>query len=208
MLRAGQEEKRMKYSGALRSARACLAAILISAVVFGASPAARSGQKNKKSKDADASPSAPITLPGSNTSQIEDDIGEMLAAFQLGNVEMMHKYYADNATWVRSTWDPPVMGWQNYVAIYNRQRAAIQGMQIIRKNTYIFTQGDVAWATYQFEFDALLSNGKPYSTRGQTTLVFVKSGDNWLIVHNHTSESLSAGPAQQALPQSTAPNKP
>jgi ketosteroid isomerase-like protein len=193
-----------KHTGGFTRARSRLAAaILIFAVSFGASSSARAGQKNKKSKDADASSqTAQSTPPSAAGNEIEEDIGEMLAAFQLGNVEMMHKYYADNATWVRSTWDPPVVGWQNYLAIYNQQRAAFQGMQIVRRNTYIFTNGDVAWATYQWEFNSLLNNGQSYTTRGQTTLVLTKSGDNWLIVHNHTSGSTAA--AQQT----PAPAKP
>ena len=31
-------------------------------------------------------------------------------------------------------------------------------------------------------------NGKPFSARGQTTLMLNKVGDNWLIVHNHTAQ--------------------
>jgi len=183
---------------------ACFAA---AALVFSLSTGAQA-QKDKKSKNSDTSDQASLVPPSptADSDQIDRDIGEMLAALQLGNTEMMHKYYADNATWVRSTFDPPVIGWQAYAAIYNQQRAAFQGMQLIRKNTFVFTHGDVAWASYQWEFDSML-NGKPYSIQGQTTLVFTKVGANWLIVHNHTSPTLP-GPAQQTAAQEQVPLTP
>jgi len=184
---------------------ACFAAVcLILALSSGAW-----GQKSKKSKDknpdaADQTQSA--VPPQSVGDQIDDEIGQMLAAFQLGNVEGMHKFYADNATFVRGTYDPPVVGWQNYAALYNQQRAAFQSIQIIRRNTYVFVHADVAWASYQWEFDSML-NGRPYTTRGQTTLVFTKTADNWLIVHNHTSEVMpdTAQTAGQAPAPSAQP---
>ena len=36
--------------------------------------------------------------------QIDQAIGEMLGAFQLGDVETMHKHYADNATFVSGSY--------------------------------------------------------------------------------------------------------
>jgi ketosteroid isomerase-like protein len=72
-------------------------------------------------------------------------------------------------------------------------------MQLIRRNTSIFVHADVSWVSYQWEFDSTF-NGKPFSARGQTTLVLNKVGDNWLIVHNHTSEICpdNAAPAAAA----------
>src|ERR1700732_367230 len=145
-----------------------IAGILMFAVVPGVS----AEQKNKKSAGAESSeqmPAAPVPV----ADKIDHDIGEMLGAFQVGNIEAMHKYYADNATFVRGAFEAPMVGWQNYAAQYDKQRAAFQGMQLIRRNTYIFNVGDVAWASYQWEF---LSgyNGKPFSARGQTNLAFNK----------------------------------
>ena len=181
----------------------CLAAVLILAI----SPSV-SAQKNKKNKNADTSsqPAAPApALP--DPQELEEDIGQMLAGFQLGDVEVMHKYYADNVTFVSGAFEPPLIGWQNYVPVYQRERASFPAMQLNRKNTLIFTHGDVAWAMYQWEFDSTY-NGQPYSVRGQTTLIFNKVGGNWLIVHNHTSEIIptaSPVPPQQAPPAGNAP---
>jgi ketosteroid isomerase-like protein len=186
-----------------------LAALLLLAAL--AHPAA--GQKNKNSKikyNDQTDPNAPPMPVGPDSDQIDRNIGQMLAAFQIGDVELMHKFYADNVTFVSGAYEPPIVGWQNYVPLYQRQRAAFQGMQVIRRNTIVFPHGDVAWAMYQWEFDSML-NGQPYTMRGQTTLIFNKVGGNWLIVHNHTSElSSTSGPAQPvaAAPQTPAAAKP
>ena len=192
-----------------------LIGFLAAFLVFATSANAAAGQKNKNKNSKikyndQTDPNAPPMPAGPDSDQIDRNIGQMLAAFQIGDVELMHKFYADNVTFVSGAYEPPISGWQNYVPLYQQQRAAFQGMQLIRRNTIVFPHGDVAWAMYQWEFDSML-NGRPYSMRGQTTLVFNKVGGNWLIVHNHTSElSATPGPAQPpAAPQQTpAPAKP
>ena len=195
--------KRTGGFGWMRGLIWLLAAALIFAVSFDASAA----QKKKKGKDKDADHSDQIPMPARpDVEQIDHDIGEMLAAFQLGDVEMMHKYYSDNVVFVSRAYEPPVMGWQKYVPLYERSRTAFQGMQLNRRNTVIFTHGDVAWASYQWQFDANF-NGQAYTTRGQTTLIFTKVGENWLIVHNHTSE-VPTPTASTPAPQPPAANPP
>jgi ketosteroid isomerase-like protein len=181
---------------------------------------AKQKNKNKKSSDESNQPGGPVPMPPLPVSdQINLDIGQMLGAFQLGDVDTMHKYYSDDATFVSGTWEPPVVGWAKYVPLFQREWSAYQGIQILRKNTYIFTHGDVAWASYQWEFDAS-TEGRPFQARGQTTLVFTKVGENWLIVHNHTSEICQVcpvlAPSREApqraptsgAPASTAPTRP
>jgi len=186
------------------------------ALAFVMALGAWAGQKNKNQKTSDNASQPLPAMPIPATAQIENDIGEMLGAFQIGNAELMHKHYADNVTFVNGDYGPLVFGWQNYVAQYEQVRASFQGMQLIRRNTYIFTEGNIAWASYQWEFGSLV-NGKPYSAVGQTTLILKKVGDNWLIVHNHTSQICpvcATGPqaaGQQTPtrnPPAAAPTKP
>jgi ketosteroid isomerase-like protein len=159
-------------------------------------------QKNKKNQPASDQPMP--SMPTSANDQIERAIGETLAAQQLGNLELMHKYYSDSATFVSSDYGPPIMGWKNWAAGYERQKAAFQQMQIIRRNTFIYTHADVAWATFQWDFSAMLATGKGYDARGQTTLVFNKVGNDWLIVHNHTAVDCSSLAAEEATPAAPA----
>jgi len=173
-------------------------AVFVTLILFVAAPAgAHQNKKKKKNQDAN-SDQMPVPIQTPDTDLIERDIGEMLAAFQLGDADTMHKYYSDNATFVRAgAFEPPIIGWQAYAADYKKQWSAFQSIQLIRRNTLIFTHPDVAWATYQWEFLALL-NTKPFSARGQTTLVFNKVNGNWLIVLNHTSEICPANSPAQA----------
>jgi ketosteroid isomerase-like protein len=192
--------------GTTACVRYLVAATLILVVSLAAGAAPNNQKKNKNQPAPTTDQSTPtFTLPVPQ--QIDQAIGQMLGAFQLGDVEMMHKSYADNATFVSGSYAPPVVGWQNYAPIYQRGMAGFQGIQLIRRNTYIFNQGNVAWAMYQWELIANF-NGQPYSAEGQTTLIFNKVGDNWLIVHNHTSEIVPpAAPVQQSVtPQQPGQN--
>jgi ketosteroid isomerase-like protein len=186
--------------------RGC-ACLLAAALILAVSPS-EAGQKNKNQKNSDASSNS-MVVPLPNTPQVEankinEDIGEMLGAFQVGDADLMHKYYSDDCTFVQSTYDPPVIGWQNYVALYNQEKASFEGMQLIRRNTNIFVHGDVAWASYQWQFDSSW-HGQPYITRGQTTLVFTKVNGNWLIVHNHTNEVMAEPKSQTTAETPTTP---
>lgn len=183
--------------------------ITIMMAIFALSSGAAWAQKKPKNKAADQSPMPQVPLPTSD--EIDKDIGEMLGAFQVHNIEAMHKYYSDDCVFVSGAYAPPIVGWQNYVTDYQRSLAAFQGMQLIRRNTYVFVHGDVAWASYQWEFLSSYQN-KPYSARGQTTLVLQKgTNSNWLIVHNHTSQICDMAPEQPqqaSQPQPATQNPP
>jgi ketosteroid isomerase-like protein len=154
-------------------------------------------KKTKNSNTTDTVPMPPMPTPD----ELEDLMGHMLGAWQVGDVDAMHKYYADDATFTSGAYEPPIIGWQNYLSSYQKQRERIQGMQFVRRNTVIRYRSDFAWATYQWELSATVDN-KQMSAFGHTTLVFAKTGDHWLIVHNHTSQVCDLGtPAPAALPQ-------
>jgi ketosteroid isomerase-like protein len=128
----------------------------------------------------------------------------MLGAWQLGDVDRLHKAYADDAVFVSGLWEPPVFGWSNFLPLYQIQRARMQQVRYDRVNTYIKVSGAVGWACYQWDFGGTV-DGKPMTVRGQTTLVLEKRNDHWLIVHNHTSVAQAAPPTttQPAAPAST-----
>ena len=165
-------------------------------------------QKKKKKNDTTPNPPTAVMLP--DEQRIDNAIGEMLGAWQLGDIEKLHSHYADDVDVVNGMWAPPVVGWPNYLASYQSQRARAQQVRLDRSNTLIrLAPGNsVAWASYQWEFTAVV-DGVPSSAFGHTTLVFEKRNDNWLIVHNHTSlvqATQAAAPATQ--PPAATPPKP
>lgn len=163
------------------------------------SPAA---QKDKKKKKDEADNPKPLL---SDEQQIDYMLSEMMGAWQIGDIEKLHSTYADEVSFVSGSWAPPVMGWTNYLATYQQQRAHVQRVRMDRTNTYIKMKGDVGWACYQWNFIATM-DGQPMQSQGQTTVVVEKRNGHWLIVHNHTSLT-PAPPAAPAAPQQT-PAKP
>jgi len=137
---------------------------------------------------------------------IDQAIGEALGYWQIGDTESLHKYYADDVVVVSGAWEPPVIGWDNYVKAYQAQRARVTGTQIERSNTLIKVSGNFAWATYQFVFAAQME-GRSVQYHVHTTLILMKQADRWLITMNHSSvvdSSLPqpATPTDSALPSS------
>src|SRR5271156_2332496 len=103
-------------------ARARYFACLLAATFIFTTSFTAAGQKDKKKKDADNSAQAQATPSTPASDDIDHDIGEMLAGFQIGDVDLMHKYYSDNVTFVSGAYEPPGVGWQNYVPLYLHQR--------------------------------------------------------------------------------------
>ncbi|HEX2714152.1 MAG TPA: nuclear transport factor 2 family protein, partial [Candidatus Acidoferrales bacterium] len=90
---------------------------------------------------------------------------------------------------------------------YKAQRERIQGaVQLDRTNTFIKINGNAAWASYQWQFNAVVDS-KATGVRGQTTLIFEKRADRWIIIHNHTSIVPATGQPAPA-PSPSAPKPP
>ena len=176
----------------LRGRLGVLLLLALAFVLATASPAV--AQKKKKTPP---SPDNGPTVPLPDEQQIDYNISEMLGAWQLGDAEKMHKDYADDVAIVNGIYAPPVLGWNNYLALYQQQRARMQRVRLDRANTFIKVDGNVAWACYQWDFAAVVDD-KTATAQGQTTLVFEKRDGHWLIVLNHTS-------LVQPTPQSAEP---
>ena len=184
-----------------RSLRALLTVgICIAILLSAASPAV--AQKKKKNPDAPLDTHTTIPMP--DEQQIDYNTSEMLGAWQVGDVDRLHKTYADDAVFVSGLWAPPVFGWSNFLPSYQLQRARMQQVRLDRVNTYIKVRGIVGWACYQWDFSGMV-DGQPMTARGQTTLVYEKRNDHWLIVHNHTSVAQAAPPTTAQPPQPALP---
>lgn len=163
-------------------------------------------QKKKKNNDTSSAQVQGLQVP--DEQKIDTAIGEMLGAWQLGDIEKLHAHYADDVDVVNGTWAPPVVGWPNYLMSYQSQRARTQQVRMDRSNTLVrlTPSGNTAWACYQWEYSAVV-DGSPISAFGQTTLIFEKRNDVWLIVHNHTSliQASQAAAPPTPTPAATPP---
>ena len=56
-------------------------------------------------------------------------------------------------------------------------------------NVVINVAGDVAWAVFDWEFNAIQTDGKPMQSRGWETHVYRRTDRGWRITHAHYSVS-------------------
>jgi uncharacterized protein (TIGR02246 family) len=169
-------------------------------LLAGRTAAQKQNQKDKK-QDAEASTiTSPIPPPDGQA--IDTVVSQMLGAWQVGDLEMMHKTYADDVTVVSGTWEPPLFGWANYARAYQAQRARTQNDRLERSNSYTKVDGNTAWCTYQWRYTGQV-DGTPAAAFGHTTLVLEKRAGTWLIVLNHTSvvPVSQQGPVHAVAPQ-------
>jgi uncharacterized protein (TIGR02246 family) len=183
--------------------------LLLCGTVMLVAVAPASAQKDKKKKNEAPAPTTSNTsvIPMSDEQQIDYMISTMLGAWQIGDVDKLHQAYADDVTIVNGAWAPPVIGWTNFLALYQQQRARMQQVRLDRTNTLLKVDGTVAWACYQWEFTGTV-DGQPTRSLGQTTLVMEKRNGRWVIAHNHTSLVPSTQPSIPAAPGNAPPATP
>lgn len=167
-----------------------------------------SAQQNKKNKNNSPLPTATTngpTVPLSDQQQIDYLVSTNLGAWQVGDIDKLHETYADDVTIIQGPYMPPVVGWNNYLPLYQQQRARMQQVRMDRSNTVVKVNGNCAWATFQWDFSAVV-DGQPSASQGHMTLVMDKRNGKWLITLNHTSVAEQSAPKQFSAPGSTQPH--
>ena len=182
--------------------------VLAISATLGLSVFAQKDKKKSKKEEAASAQAATDAaiqkLP--DQEKVDFVISEMLGAWQIGDIEKLHKDIADDVIVVNGMWAPPVVGWNNYLASYQAQRARTQQIRMDRNNTLIRVTGNFASACYQWEFNAVV-DGQQSGARGQTTLLLEKRSDKWIIILNHTSiveTGVPVGTVPQAQPAPAA----
>jgi ketosteroid isomerase-like protein len=159
---------------------------------------AQKKDKSKNSPPPDLGEDIKSAMRAPDAQAVDQTIGESLGYWQIGDVESLHKYYAEDVVLVSGAWEPPIIGWDNFLKAYKAQRADVSGTRMDRSNTLIKVNGDSAWATYQFIY-AAQKDGKVAQFRGHTTLILLKRADRWVITLNHSSV------VDSSIPESAAP---
>jgi ketosteroid isomerase-like protein len=178
---------------ALKLARASRTWIVLALALTAAAIPASAQKKNKNAPQTDAADELKNAMHEPDSQAIDRAIGESIGYWQIGDPDSMRKYYSDDVVLVSGTYEPPVVGWDDFLKAYKAQRAQVTGARMDRYNTLIKVNGNSAWATYQFVYVASM-NGKVVQFRGHTTLILAKQGDRWVITLNHSSIVDSSAP--------------
>ena len=192
-----------KYAGTFRALGPLALALIFAAIPVGA-------QKKDKNKNQPAvSPDIDIksAMHSPDSQVIDQTIGEALGYWQIGDTDSLHKYYSDDVVLVSGAWEPPIIGWDNFLKAYQAQRAQVSGAHLDRSNTLIKVSGNLAWATYQFVYAANMQD-KVAQFRGHTTLFLAKQADRWVITLNHSSIVDSTVPEPSTSSGSSLSGKP
>ncbi len=184
--------------------RLLVLAIFLAVLPGEVTPAA---QKQTAQKETAAQKDTSPLLAPTDEQAVDMAITEMMGAWQIGDIELLKKHYAENVLVVSGVWEPPLIGRDKYIEAYERQRTRMHGAQLNRSNTFLRVNGNVAWAVYQWTFTGEV-DGQPTGYRGFTTLVFEKQGGQWLIMTNHTSIANMPQAAPAAQPNPPGPAKP
>jgi ketosteroid isomerase-like protein len=180
----------------------CLLMLAVGATQAGAQ------QKDKKNKNNSPIPTATTngpTIPMSDEQLIDYLISTNLGAWQVGDVDRLHETYADDVTIVQGPFLPPVVGWNNYLPLYQLQHARMQQVRMDRSNTVVKLSGTCAWATFQWDFSATI-DGQGSASQGHMTFVMEKRNGKWVITLNHTSVAEQSAPKQFTPAGSTQPH--
>jgi ketosteroid isomerase-like protein len=186
--------------------RTCFLAAALGGLLAIAAPDA-AAQKNKK-KEKEKAPEPSVVTPlitQSDNDQIDAAITQLLAGWQIGEIPLMQKYYAEDAVFISGGYEPPLAGWSNYLNSYQAQRQRMNTVTMNRFNTLIRVRGATATSNYQWEFSAFVDS-KAMWARGHTTLVWEKRNGAWIITLNHTSLVDQGAPGAQ--PPAKPPAKP
>jgi ketosteroid isomerase-like protein len=188
----------------------CTGALVLALVLTATSVGAKQKNKDKK-KNTPASDTqgvlSSVMPPVPDSQAVEQAVGEALGYWQIGDLDSLHKYYSDDVVVVSGAWEPPMIGWDNFVKSYQAQRAQVPNGRMDRSNTLIKVNGSSAWATYQFLYSAV-AEGKIAVFHGHTTVILNKQADRWVIVLNHSSIVDSTSATQPTSANSAQPARP
>jgi ketosteroid isomerase-like protein len=172
---------------------------IVVALLIWAAPVSAQKKKMPPTDNNGLDNNATVAIPTTDNGAVDLAISQMMGAWQIGDADRMHQYYAEDVLVISGGYEPPISGWPAYLRSYQALRARTQSSHMDRFNSFIKVNGNMAWATYQWEFEGVV-DGAQSRFRGHTTLVFEKRDTKWLIVLNHTSLAQPAPAAPAAKP--------
>lgn len=87
------------------------------------------------------------------------------------------------------------VGWAAYAEGVQKVFADFSSLKLaVAKDAAVHTRGNLTWGTATWHMDVVLKDGKKEAMDGRWTVIWQKTGDDWLIVHEHVSVPLPSEP--------------
>lgn len=142
-------------------------------------------------REAGQPPAAISGTPAIDTTtaaEIQTVLDRYVRAVNDGNHDALRDIWAqlDDVSFINPlqrlrSWDELQGFWQGFLRNSFAQR------ELKPQNVAIHASGDIAWAVFDWEFNATQTDGKPYHARGWETQIYRKTDQGWRISHVHYS---------------------
>jgi ketosteroid isomerase-like protein len=105
--------------------------------------------------------------------------------------EAVEHFYKKDENFTAYDVAPPVggyLGWDAYaVAWYEVMNKYTEVHFVMKDDLRVFTEGNVGWVSFSAVWNGITASGNEFSKDIRMTLVWVREGDDWVIVHEHAS---------------------
>ena len=104
------------------------------------------------------------------------------------------------------------VGWAAYAQGFQQVASDFSSIKMaVGKDAAAHTRGNLAWGTATWHMDVVMKDGKKEAMDGRWTAIWQKTGDDWLVVHEHVSvplpEPAKPEPAKKEPAKKAAPKK-
>jgi len=124
------------------------------------------------------------SAPARDADEVRATLTQMWAAIEAGDAERYATFVHPDFTQFGETDAYLSEGKPMEVRSMTDYLQRAKGVRTDMHNSQVTVRGAVAWITYYWT-DAGTIQGKPFSSRGKSTRIFVKENGRWLCIHGH-----------------------
>ena len=130
------------------------------------------------------SPKEPAFIQTTEESAVKAVLTEMWDAIEKKDIARYALYVHPDFTQFGETDSVLQQGKTNELAAITKWLEKASNVHTEMINPIVNIRGDVAWVVYYWS-DNGLSDGKPFTSKGKSTRLFVKENGKWLCIHGH-----------------------
>jgi ketosteroid isomerase-like protein len=123
------------------------------------------------------------------TAEFKPKIEKVAAAWHTLDIAKVAPFYAKDAGLAFFDVEPlKYTGWREYEEGSRKTMADWKSLKlVVNPDLKAYKHGDIAWATYTMGYEVETKTGETTKAETRVTDLFEKRGEDWLMVHEHTS---------------------